>query len=150
MEMLRDDSTAISRIAHGPKVQSAQLICLEKLQPGDIVNFSGGADGLMSRVGDAEVERLLTVGLIPRGDITANDQREVMQAEVSLEPIHFHACCGEGIALGLSDGFGQPARADAAYYFDGIKLPQNVGLREKLVGCPVPSAIAQEVWAAII
>jgi len=49
------------------------LIRLEQLKERDVIGFSRGANRLMVRAGDPEVEGLLAVGLVAGGDVPTHD-----------------------------------------------------------------------------
>ena len=95
MQILGQHAAANSGIGRIAVIEPAQLVRLEKLQPTDVINFAGRADGLMARAGDLEIVRLLMVRLVARRDVAADDERQLVRDQITLKIAHIDAGGGE-------------------------------------------------------
>ena len=87
--------------------------------------------------GHAQPERLLPVGAVASGHVAADDQREVVGAEIAAELRDVDAFVGEHLllrCLNLSRALGRPRpRPD----LDRIQLPELPGVADQNVGIPI-------------
>ena len=127
VDVLGDDAPAVTRVSRMAVIESAQLVGLKKLQPGDVIDFARRADGLMGRAGNVQVERLLMVRLVARGHVAADDQGELMRAQIIPECPHVHTCCGECGQFRRSHRHGKGGWARSGHDFDGVEFPKRAG-----------------------
>ena len=143
MQVLRQDTAAGAGIGGIAVVESAQLVGLKKLQPGDVVNFPRRANGFVSGAGDLQIERLQMVGVIARGHVAADNKGQFMRGQVALEIAHVDPGGGEGrqFRIGHWHCIGDWARPGAD--FDRVQFPQDIGLSNKLIRTPITGLVGK-------
>src|ERR1051325_4813214 len=96
--------------------EPATLVGLDELDVADVVELGsvGAQGGDIGRppsdiggAGDAQIEWLLAVGMVAAGDVVADNQGEIVYAQIYLEQADVHAFFVEDLLLGAVDRIGQ-------------------------------------------
>ena len=97
----------------------------------------------MAGAGDAQIERLLVIRLVARGQVAADYERKFMRSQIILKCADVHARCGEGGAFRRLHRLGERRGSRTRDDFHGIEFPQNVCLCDETVRTPVGRAIRE-------
>jgi hypothetical protein len=84
--------------------------------------------------GNAQVERLLLVGVVASGDIAADDEREVALAKIILECGGIDAFLDEDLLFRRGEWIGASLRASASANFDRIEFPHGAVIGDEVIG----------------
>src|ERR1043166_5729468 len=89
--------------------EPATLVGLDELDVADVVELGsvGAQGGDIGGAGDAQIEWLLAVGMVAAGDVVADNQGEIVYAQIFLEQADVHAFFVEDLLLGAVDRIGQ-------------------------------------------
>ena len=106
---------------------------------GDVVKFRavGAQDGRVGLspghigcAGDAKIEGLLAIRMVALGDIVADDQGKVVDAEIFLEQSHVHAFFGENLLFGAVDRIDQSRRQRIRANLGRVQFPKGAGISD--------------------
>ena len=107
--------------------QAAQLVALEDLEGGHVVEGASGAGSDRAGAKHMQVERLLMVGVIAGGDIAADQQRQVVLAQVELQVTQIDIGLAQDTLLGRGQRRIGRWRTGASADLDRVELPQGAG-----------------------
>ena len=148
MEILGENAASVASVVRISHIEAAQLVSLEELHIGHVIDFPGPADGLVmgsELIGliHTQVIRLLMIRVVAGGDIATDDQGKFMGLEIVLESGNIHTGGGKGGLLRRGQRHSKSRGDGAGHDFDRIKFPEQIRLGNENVRTPVTHLIGQ-------